>query len=398
MKQAILPILLVAVATVHCWDARAADEESPVADLPPVLLTIVESIDAALLEMDKSLEAAAAALAGGGEPQEPGEWPFLAGVYAVRGEQGFFGNTGLVDRIDAPLTPLFETDRPLLRRFTMRDGVPIFALQQPVYSAEDETIGAVAYLFPSDEFLARIIEPQVEGFPVDAWAILPTGQHIYDPDTQEVGRNLLTDPLYEPYTALRELGERIAMTGKGDGFYRFLATGFDEEVLKRAHWATAGIHNMQWRIVLVQVVDGNPLLVHRNFSDMEALYLRNRLREVAESEAMTRAIAQGAAESVHGLLHAFVAENPMVYSVQWVDKDGLIHFGWPEANSLKNYDLSNGQIEGDEDFLRQLKAGNEHWQVRTLAEGGQGLIFLAPLPDGGGLLLIRLMPEENDGA
>ena len=384
---------------VVIFPAKAEEiETSPRAELPPVLVKLVNDINASLHQLDNDLTTIAASIAAGEAPTMPTAWPYVAGVYFARGEEGTFGFTALLDRIDAPLTPLHRAERPLLRRFTMRDGVPIFALQHPVYGDADQPIGAVAFLFPSDEFLARVIEPQVEGFPVDAWAMLPTGQHIYDPDTQEVGLNLLTDPLYAPYADLRALGERIAMTGAGDGIYRFLATGFDEEVTKRAHWATAGIHNMQWRIVLVQVIEGNPLLARRSFSDMEAMYLRNRLREVAESEPMTRAIAQGNAESVHGLLHAFVAENPAVYSVQWVDKAGVIRFGWPEANSMQNYNLADGTIEGDKDFLHQLNAGNEHWQVRTLAEGGEALMFLAPLPDGGGLLLIRRIEVNEEEA
>jgi len=386
--------MLIALATVIPVSAEDSGD-TPRADIPPILSTIIADIDEALEDMDAALLAASETVADGGVPEMPGDWPFVAGVWSAGGETGMFGRVELLDRIDAPLSPLHRTDRALLRRFAMRDGVPTFALQRPVLDAEGANIGAVAFLFPSDEFLANRIEPAVEGFPVDAWSMLPTGQIIYDPDTQEVGRNVFTDPLYKPYPELIDLSERIAMTGEGDGLYQFLATGFDEVVMKRAHWGTAGIHNMQWRIVLVQVVEGNPLLVYRNFSDMEALYLRNRLREVAQGEPMIRAIAQGNAESVHGILHAFVAENPMVYSVQWVDADGIIRFGWPEANSLKDYDLAKNQIEGDDEFLRQLQAGNEHWQVRPLAEGGIGLMFLAPLPDGGGLLLIRLIDKDQ---
>lgn len=381
------------IATIAFAPIAAADDNGPPVEVPPVLVNIVEAIDAALAAMDADLEAVAVAVAAGEVPTMPARWPYAAGVYAARGQTGTFGFHEFLQRIDVPLSPLHEVDRPLLRRFTMRDGVPVFAMQHPVLDANGAAIGAVAFLFPSDEFLARVIEPKVAGFPLDAWAMLPTGLQIYDPDTQEVGRNLLTDPLYEPYEALRTLGERIAISGEGMGTYRFLATGFNEEVTKRAHWATAGIHAMQWRIVLVQVVEGNPLLARRNFSDMEALYLRNRLRQVAESEPMTRAIAQGDSDSVYALLHAFVAENPSVYSVQWVNAEGVIRFGWPEANSLRDYDLKRNELEGDAEFLRQLQAGNEHWQVRTLAEGGTGLMFLAPLQDGGGLLLINRFDE-----
>jgi hypothetical protein len=76
----------------------------------------------------------------------------------------------------------------------------------------------------------------------------------YDPDPEEVGRNLFTDPLYAPYVQLLVLGERIASEKSGTGTYEFLGPGLVDPVVKRAWWATVGLHGAEWRMVVVRAV------------------------------------------------------------------------------------------------------------------------------------------------
>ena len=87
-----------------------------------------------------------------------------------------------------------------------------------------------------------------------AWAMQTDGLILYDPDPEEVGRNLFQDPLYKPYVQLLSLGERIASERSGSGVYEFLGPGLTDPVVKSASWATVGLHGTEWRLVVVRVI------------------------------------------------------------------------------------------------------------------------------------------------
>ena len=126
----------------------------------------------------------------------------------------------------------------------------------PVIGADAKQLGSVGLFIRPEIFLAESIEPVIGGLPVDAWAMETEGACLYDPDPQEIGRNILEDPLYEPYPDLRRLARSMAKRSSGTGQYAYLRTGTQDEVSKLAHWTTVGLHGTEWRLVLVQVVSG----------------------------------------------------------------------------------------------------------------------------------------------
>jgi hypothetical protein len=151
-----------------------------------------------------------------------------------------------------------ETHQPVLSStFTAVEGFDAVVLEWPIFSPDGEMIGSVNALFRPDLLLnstAELWRQEVGDENVTAWAMATDGLIHYDPDPEEVGRNLFTDPLYAPYVQLLVLGERIASEKSGTGTYEFLGPGLVDPVVKRAWWATVGLHGAEWRMVVVRAV------------------------------------------------------------------------------------------------------------------------------------------------
>ena len=183
---------------------------------------------------------------------------------------------------------LHQTQQPVLSHaFRAVEGFDAVDLQWPVFSPNDEMIGSVSMLILPESLLATCITPEVTGFPVDVWVMQKDGRILYDPDAEEIGRNLFEDPIYQPFAQLLALGERIAAERSGFGNYEFFGSGFSAPVKKNASWVTVGLHGTEWRLVVTHVVVGDSSAATRGLSELgllstdEALKIDTRSRTAA---------------------------------------------------------------------------------------------------------------------
>jgi hypothetical protein len=153
---------------------------------------------------------------------------------------------------------IHEAHQPVLSTtFPAVEGFNAVVLEWPIFSPGGEMIGSVNALFRPDLLLNSTAErwrQEVEDQNLSAWAMATDGLILYDPDPEEVGRNLFSDPLYEPYVQLLALGERIASEKSGNGAYEFLGPGLVDPVVKSTSWTTVGLHGTEWRLVVAHVV------------------------------------------------------------------------------------------------------------------------------------------------
>ena len=152
---------------------------------------------------------------------------------------------------------IHQTHQPVLSQtFPAVEGFDAVVLEWPISSASGDMIGSVNALFRPDLLLTSTVElwQEDQDQQVTAWAMQTDGLILYDPDPEEVGRNLFQDPLYKPYVQLLSLGERIASEQSGSGVYEFLGPGLTDPVVKSASWATVGLHGTEWRLVVVRVI------------------------------------------------------------------------------------------------------------------------------------------------
>ena len=84
-------------------------------------------------------------------------------------------------------------------------------------------------------------------------------------------------------------------------------------------------------------------------------------------------------ETMQLIFQQFYEDNPGLYAIQWADASGINRFGYPEANSLIDYDYRSNRTFGDEKFLTAIEAKEEVSFDLTLIEGNTGRFFLCPI-------------------
>ncbi len=139
------------------------------------------------------------------------------------------------------LSPVFRTVQ----------GYDACALMQPALR-DDVLLGAASATFKPEAIIGPAIAPLMVGRPEKAWVMEAGGRILYDADPGEIGRNLFTDELYQPYAALLALGRRMQQEPAGHATYEFLATGATTPVTKEAWWDTLAWPGTSWIVVVIR--------------------------------------------------------------------------------------------------------------------------------------------------
>jgi hypothetical protein len=134
--------------------------------------------------------------------------------------------------------------------FMSVEGFLAADLAYPVYDKKGVFIGSISLLINPALLIKPILKeiPFAEGY--EPWMMQTDGMVVYDPDTEEVGKMLYTDPMYKDYTSLLELGKVISSNRKGSGEYVYQAMGHQEKVVKTCTWDTVSLYGKEWRVVL----------------------------------------------------------------------------------------------------------------------------------------------------
>lgn len=154
---------------------------------------------------------------------------------------------------------LKETGKPVLGgTFHAIEGFDAVAIHYPIRSKSGGAFqGELSLLIKPENLIGGAIVPAIKDEAVEAWAMDTNGNILYDADSGEVGRNLFTDSLYQPYPELLSLGRRIIAENSGSGEYQFMAHDTGLLVKKHAQWATVGLYGTEWRIIVAQVSSGS---------------------------------------------------------------------------------------------------------------------------------------------
>ena len=369
----------------------------PEADVPLVLLTLQADIQTVLNSMDTDLAAAAEHLAYTGlESAETrailnelcDKHPYaidcctvdLNGTMVAVEPNAYRESEGLNIGNQEHVIRLQETQAPVLSRaFRAVEGFDAAALQWPIFAPDGELSGSVSMLIRPGSLLAMLIAPQVQGFPIDVWVMQPDGLILYDPDVEEIGRNLFTDPLYQPFPELLALGAEIAANESGSGSYTFLGHGMSALVEKSASWVMVGLHGTEWRVVATQVVTGDASMVQRGLSELGLLSTEAALRALTQNEELQRAMAAGDRNKTLSIFQQFYETNPGLYAIQWADASCINRFGYPEENSLTNYDCRTGRTPASEKLVTAIEAREATSFEVPLIEGKTGRFVIAPI-------------------
>ena len=267
----------------------------------------------------------------------------------------------------------------LTKAFNTVSSYFVVTLIHPIHDSDHNWIGSVGIVFKPDSFFTALVKPVIQGLPVDAWVLETDGTQIYDPNPEEISRNIFTDPLYSSYDELRKLTKEIVKEKSGVGSYQFLDSAFNKVVKKKAYWTTIGLHGTKWRVVLTRIELGEQNAYRREFPDLISGKYYHDLRTLSRSNDLHAAIFTRRKRNVIKFLEKFYKSHPGIYSIQWIDPFGINRYGFPVERSLKNYDFSDFRFKGDKDILKAVIDRKEISFQRDLYEGKTGKYYMTPV-------------------
>jgi hypothetical protein len=115
-----------------------------------------------------------------------------------------------------------------------------------------EVLGGVTALFLPEDILGRLIAPLVKNQTYEMWVMEKGGKVLYDQDSEEIGLNVLTDPVYAEFTELIAAAEKINAESTGETTYSFYQTGTTTKVVKKTYWLTFTMYGTEWKLIWVK--------------------------------------------------------------------------------------------------------------------------------------------------
>jgi hypothetical protein len=259
---------LIIALSMACLSSCNRD---PLESYPPSLTIVKNSIKAAFVNLDNLMDGSTARLS-----------QILGDTAAVRAElKGMFTNrpsyvleyalvtpAGIMEIIEPPAyyptqgTNISSQDH-IIKVFSKKEPVlsNTFLAVEGFYAVVDVhpvlkngiASGAFTTLFYPHKMLDPIIDPQILNQDYEIWMMDSGGTLIWDQDLPDIGRNLFTDPYYDPFPNLKIALEKIAAEDYGETTYSFFQATTTIEVVKRAHWVTFSHHGQEWKIVHVKI-------------------------------------------------------------------------------------------------------------------------------------------------
>jgi len=270
---------------------------------------------------------------------------------------------------------IVKTGKPVLSKvFRSVEGFPAADVEYPVISPGGQRLGSVSILFQPEKLLGKILVPLLAGIPVDIWVMEKEGLILYDVDSSEIGLNLFTSKLYQPYAGLIRLGRRIAAAPEGNGVYKFRSGSSPAVVRKKAFWQSVALYGTEWRLVAIHVEQKDPAKTPAQAATME-----QKLESFAASGLLIKAMSEGEDKKVIRLFQEFYDDMPGIYSVQWVDAKDINRFGYPRENSLNDYDYNTRRSAKDQNVLDILAARKPAVLEVPLLEGRTGICTFRPV-------------------
>lgn len=112
--------------------------------------------------------------------------------------------------------------------------------------------GGITSLFLPEDILGRLIIPLVKNQTYEMWVMEKGGKVLYDQDSEEIGLNVLTDPIYSEFTELVAAAGKINSQTTGETTYSYYKTGTTTKVVKKTYWLTFTMHGTEWKLIWVK--------------------------------------------------------------------------------------------------------------------------------------------------
>ena len=272
---------------------------------------------------------------------------------------------------------IVKTGKPVLSNvFRAVEGFPAADAEYPVVTPEGERLGSVSILFHPEKLLGNILVPLLQGTPVDIWAMEKGGLLLFDTHASEIGLNLFTSRLFNPYRSLISLGRRIAAKPEGNGVYYYRNASSPTPAKKNAFWRSVSLYGTDWRLVAIHVEQ--PDTGRNSGIPISSSTMEQKLESFVATGALTQALTAGKSKGMQ-LLKELYDDTPGIYSVQWMDEKGINRFGYPRENSFTDYNYNARRTATDQSFLDILAERKAAAFEKPLIEGRTGLFIFRPV-------------------
>lgn len=190
------------------------------------------------------------------------ESPLVRNVFHVNSDQFIASaypayNAGFpwTDRFEGVAFDLNSSDTPFFfPPVTGADhGAPsvlTMGLGQPVI-VNEETVGWIVGMVRVYDIAAYLTRLQTLGQNINFTLSTLDGLVLYDGDMVEIGKNLLTDPVFTQSESLQAfVRDELLPASGGSSEYIFYGAGMTQEVLKRVVWSTLSFNGMEFKLAM----------------------------------------------------------------------------------------------------------------------------------------------------
>ena len=260
--------------------------------------------------------------------------------------------------------------------FRAVEGFAAMDAEYPVILPDGQPAGSVSLLFKPEALLGEIVAPLVKGLPVSIWVMNREGQILYDEDSAQVGLNIFLARLYQPYPQLIQLGQKMVDRQQGSGSYEFSTPSSPDPVRKQAQWRSASLYGAQWRLVLIHTEQHSGRKIG---GPLPALQPELSLESLSKEPVLGVMIKRNDKTKIMEIFKGYYEETPGIFSIQWIDPQGINRFGYPIENSLTDYHFRNGRRAEDYRFVKAVEERRPIQIEAPMFEGMQGRFVLRPV-------------------
>ena len=151
-----------------------------------------------------------------------------------------------------------EKKEPVISNlFYLEEGFYGISVSYPVFSKEDEYLGYTDVTIRPEELIRSVISPFMEDTGYEVMIVQTDGMIIYDEDEIEIGKNTLTDPVYDT-SEMKSSSETLLENETGViSQYTFWDKNWRKQVSRQAIWDTLFLDNQEWRVVIIRNLEAD---------------------------------------------------------------------------------------------------------------------------------------------
>ncbi len=283
-----------------------------------------------------------------------------------------------------------DTPAMVIKANTATDDTPYLYASVPIKNGG----WVIAYIDPYT-FGAKLSQ-LVIGQNLELGVIDTNGTNVYTSNMTEIGKNILTDPIYSSFVELQTLiKNKIIPDAQGEGSYTYNAAGTNEPVKKEVKWDTVKAFDSELRIYVnsepgakeAATTDGEL----RQFTAEELSWLDTASTLIYDEFTNLENLTKGAvtayqqsgesSEAFSSALAAISKDSPIAKNVAFVNNENHITNAYPTYFKGISFDLYDKNIpaisQQKQPFITELTFADHQ------APATQLLAFVTPVENDG---------------